>query len=92
MIHRSYFSKNNTILANNEVNTGRNPVTQLFYGNNVSKSFRFTCSAEHICKVQTGFTKNIDTGFSRFIFNLDLEDLKDAMEVFTTSLQIAIAE
>jgi len=77
MIHRSYFSKNNTILANNEVNTGRNPVTQLFYGKNVSKSCRFTGSADHICNGQTGFTKNLDTGFSRFIFNLDLEDLKE---------------
>ena len=77
MIHRSYFSKNNTILANNEVNTGRNPVTQLFYGKGVTNSCRFTGSADHICNGQTGFTKNLDTGFSRFIFNLDLDDLKD---------------
>ena len=31
-IHRSYFKKNNTIIENSDVNTGRNPVTQLFYG------------------------------------------------------------
>ena len=31
-IHRSYFKKNNTIVENSDVNTGRNPVTQLFYG------------------------------------------------------------
>ena len=77
MIHRSYFSKNNTILANSEVNTARNPVTQLFYGKNVSNRCRFTGSPDHICNGTTGFTKNSDTGFSRFIFNLDLDDLKD---------------
>ena len=77
MIHRSYFSKNNTIIANNEVNTGKNPVTQLFYGKGVTKSCRFTGSADHICNGQTGFTKNLDTGFSRFIFNLDLTDLRE---------------
>ena len=31
-INNSYFSKNNTILSNSYVNTGRNPVMQLFYG------------------------------------------------------------
>jgi hypothetical protein len=31
-IHRSYFSKNDTILYDNYVNTGRNPVTQLYFG------------------------------------------------------------
>lgn len=32
--HRSYFKRNNTILFNSEVNTGRNPVTELFFGSN----------------------------------------------------------
>jgi hypothetical protein len=32
--HRSYFSRNNTIVFNSEVNTGRNPVTELFFGSN----------------------------------------------------------
>ena len=31
-IHRSYFSANTTILYNSYVNTGRNPVTQLYFG------------------------------------------------------------
>jgi len=31
-IYRSYFNKNNTIIKDSDVNTGRNPVTQLFYG------------------------------------------------------------
>lgn len=31
-INNSYFSKNNTIVSNSYVNTGRNPVMELFYG------------------------------------------------------------
>ena len=31
-IHNSYFSRNNTIVYNSYVNTGRNPVMQLYYG------------------------------------------------------------
>lgn len=32
-IHRSYFSKNDTLVYNSYTNTGRNPVAELFYGN-----------------------------------------------------------
>ena len=38
-INNSYFSKNNTILSNSYTNTGRNPVTELFYGNFVYSEF-----------------------------------------------------
>lgn len=31
-IHNSYFSKNNTIISNSYSNTGRNPVTELIFG------------------------------------------------------------
>jgi len=31
-INNSYFNKNNTIVSDSYVNTGRNPVMQLFYG------------------------------------------------------------
>ena len=37
-IHRSYFNKNNTIIGSSTVNTARNPVTQLFYGKNITRS------------------------------------------------------
>ena len=50
-IHRSYFKKNNTIIKDSDVNTGRNPVTQLFYGSGTNS-------------------------YSRFIFDLNLTDLK----------------
>jgi hypothetical protein len=46
--HRSYFSKNNTIIKNSQVNTAKNPNTELFYG----------------------------SGFSKFIFQIDLTDLQ----------------
>lgn len=32
MVIRTYFDRNNTIIYNNTINTGRNPVTELFYG------------------------------------------------------------
>src|SRR5210317_1676100 len=31
-IHKSYFSKSNTIIYNSYTNTGQNPVVELFYG------------------------------------------------------------
>jgi hypothetical protein len=31
-VHRSYFSKNNTIVSNSYANVGRNPVTDLIFG------------------------------------------------------------
>ena len=38
-INNSYFSKNNTIISNSFVNTGRNPVTELFFGRGSSLSY-----------------------------------------------------
>ncbi len=54
-IHRSYFSKNNTIIYNSLINTGQNPVVDLFFG-----SSNGTVSSP---------------GFSRLIFDLDLNTL-----------------
>ena len=34
--HRTYFDKNNTIIRNTYTNTGRNPITELFYGGSLS--------------------------------------------------------
>jgi hypothetical protein len=56
-INNSYFNKNNTIISNSYVNTGRNPVTELFYGSVVATQF--------------------PNGYSRFIFSLDLDLLKE---------------
>lgn len=38
-INNSYFSKNNTIIFNSETNTGRNPVTEIFYGSIVGSQY-----------------------------------------------------
>lgn len=58
-ILRSYFSKNNTIEFNSFVNTGRNPVTQLFFGQ--------------------GLNVSTPNGFTRFIFDLDLDLLRQKL-------------
>ena len=57
-INNSYFSRNNTIVFNSYVNTGRNPVMQLYYGDG-------------------GLVNPI--GYSRFIFDLDLELLREKL-------------
>lgn len=54
---RSYINKNNTILSNSYVNTGRNAVLQLNFG-----------SSDLLIP---------NYGYTRFIFNLDLELLQD---------------
>ena len=56
-IHRSYFSRNNTIIYNSYVNTGRNPIVSLNFG---SSNNEFS-----------------PVGYTRFIFDLDLEQLKE---------------
>lgn len=39
MVIRTYFNRNNTIINNQIVNTGQNPVTELFYGNPTDQSY-----------------------------------------------------
>ena len=65
-IHNSYFSKNNTLISNSYVNTGRNPVTELFYGSTIVLQY--------------------PQGFSRFIFNLDLDLLQSKVNDGTISI------
>ena len=38
-ITNSYFSKNNTLISNSFTNTGRNPVTELFFGNMITSQY-----------------------------------------------------
>ena len=77
-IQRSYFNKNNTIIANSLVNTAKNPVTQLFYGKNVKHDCVYTpLLTGNTCNGRTGFTPTVVQGFSRYIFSLDLTDLKN---------------
>jgi len=74
-IHRSYFNKNNTIISDSLTNTGRNPVTQLFYGRSTSKCV-YTAYSGDTCDGATGFTKTFSNNHSRYIFDIDLTDLR----------------
>ena len=58
-IHKSYFSRNNTLIYNSYTNTGRNPVTELFFGTTAISQYPI--------------------GYSRFIFDLDLDSLKSKL-------------
>ena len=59
-IHRSYFSRNNTIIYNSFTNTGRNPIVSLNFGSS-----------------NDGFNP---LGYTRFIFDLNLEQLKEKIQ------------
>ena len=76
-IFRSYFNKNNTIIANSDANTAKNPVTQLFYGKSPVTKCIFTGVSGDTCEGRTGFTSTVTEGFSRFLFSLDLKDLRE---------------
>lgn len=49
-VYRTYFDKNNTIIKNLEVNTGRNQVSELYFGEKVSR-FLFYCDFNEIKKM-----------------------------------------
>lgn len=71
---KSYFSKNNTIVSKSKVNTGQNPVTEIFYGGKSSPCL-FTGLSADTCNGSTGYTKNDSGLFSRFLFDVNYDDL-----------------
>ena len=74
-IFKSYFSKNNTIVSKDTVNTARNPITELFYGKEPIKSCKYTGLSGDSCGGRTGYTSDNMGRFSRFIFDLNLDDV-----------------
>jgi hypothetical protein len=74
-IFKSYFSKNNTIVAKDSVNTARNPITELFYGKEPTTSCKYTGVSADTCGGRTGYTTDNSGRFSRFIFDLNLDDV-----------------
>jgi hypothetical protein len=46
-VYRTYFDKNNTIVENTAINTGRNQVSELYFGGSLSR-FLFFCSFEEL--------------------------------------------
>ena len=73
---KSYFSENNSIVANNSVNTARNPIAELFYGKEPVRSCKYTGVSANTCGGRTGYTSYNVGKFSRFIFDLNLDDVK----------------
>lgn len=60
MVIRTYFDKNNTIVKNSNVNTGLNPVTELFYGGDTGNEqysrFLFQFDETRLKSLYTGGT------------------------------------
>ncbi len=71
---KSYFSKNNTIVSKSQVNTGQNPVTEIFYGGK-SNPCIFTGLSGDTCNGSTGYTPNNSGLYSRFLFDINFDDL-----------------
>lgn len=72
---KSYFSKNNTIVAKDSVNTARNPITELFYGKEPTTTCKYTGLSGDSCGGRTGYTLDNSGKFSRFIFDINLDDV-----------------
>ena len=51
---RSYFEKNNTIIKNSQVNTAKNPTTEIYYGGGFSKFIFKVDFTELIAKFDNG--------------------------------------
>jgi hypothetical protein len=60
MVIRTYFDRNNTIVFNEYVNTGRNPITELYYGGGVTNQsysrFLFHFDESRLKSLYTGGT------------------------------------
>jgi hypothetical protein len=67
---RSYFEKNNTILKNSQVNTAKNPTTEIFYGSSFSKFIFKVDFSELKNKVDSGeYVINNDTKHTLHLTN-----------------------
>lgn len=67
---RSYFEKNNTVLKNSQVNTAKNPTTEIFYGSGFSKFIFKVDFSELKNKVDSGeYVINDDTTHTLHLTN-----------------------
>ena len=67
---RSYFEKNNTIIKNSQVNTAKNPTTEIFYGSGFSKFIFKVDFSELKNKVDSGeYVVNDDTTHTLHLTN-----------------------
>ena len=56
------------------VNSGKNPVTELFYGDEPVRGCKWTGIDSDMCGGRTGHTSDNMGRFSRLIFDLNLDD------------------
>ena len=79
MVIRTFFDKNNTLVYNSNVNTGLNPVTELFYGGDLTSQsysrFIFYFDEYRLKNLYTGGTytdlsKLKHTGLLSFILKI----------------------
>lgn len=77
-IYRTYFDKNNTIVRNSEVNTGRNQISELYFGAKRSRLL-FYCSFDEIKNLISDKIINIDNETKHIlkIKNTSSFDIKD---------------
>jgi hypothetical protein len=77
-IYRTYFDKNNTIVKNSDVNTGRNQISELYFGVKNSR-FLFYCSFDEIKSLVSDKVINIDNDTRHIlkIKNTSSFDIKD---------------
>lgn len=76
--YRTYFDKNNTIVKNNDVNTGRNQISELYFGMSHSR-FLFYCSFDEIKALVNDKVINLDSDTRHIlkIKNTSSFDIKD---------------
>ena len=77
-IYRTYFDKNNTIVKNSDVNTGRNQISELYFGVKNSR-FLFYCSFDEIKNLVSEKVINVDDNTRHIlkIKNTSSFDIKD---------------
>jgi len=81
-IYRTYFDKNNTIVKDSLVNTGRNQVSELFFGAKKSR-FLFYCSFDEIKNLVNDKTINTDNEVKHIlkIKNTSSFDIQDFLSI-----------
>ena len=89
-IYRTYFDKNNTIVKNSDVNTGRNQVSELYFGSSKSR-FLFYCSFDEIKALVNSKVINID-GDTRHILKIKNTSNFDIKDFLSTSNNLLFGE
>jgi hypothetical protein len=81
-IYRTYFDKNNTIVKDSNVNTGRNQVSELYFGDLISR-FLFYCSFDEVINLVNSGVINPNGNVKHIltIKNTSNFDIKDILSI-----------